>query len=165
MNIRRKLATLLAVTAGASSLVVGLGTQAAHASCDLPRMVTPASANVSVIEGNNPSSGYTYLVFKLNSAGCNQAVSVNYSVTEDWSYSATLRAKSTQPGQDFVAKTGTVSWSYGATGARYIYVQVVRDWALENNEAFKLSFTSTTGFAQTTIGKVATGHIIDDDTN
>ena len=57
MNIRRKIASLLAVTAAASTLVVGLAAPAAHAgSCDIPRTVQPEKPDFGVKEGNDPKS-------------------------------------------------------------------------------------------------------------
>lgn len=163
MNIRRKIASLLAVTAAASTLVVGFAAPAAHAgSCDIPRTVQPEKPDVSMNEGNDPNTD-TYLMFKVNTAGCYHKASVNYTIAEDPTYTPPFRAKSTQPDQDFVAKTSTLSWLEGETAPKYIYVQIRGDVKPEQKESFKLSFTSATGFVQMDVGKVATGHIINDD--
>lgn len=104
---------------------------------------------VSVTEGN---SGTTAMVFTIAlSAASTSTVSVNYSTT----------AGTATAGSDFLAASGTLTFSPGAT-SRTVSVSVNGDTTVEPNETFELVLAGALG---ATIGiSRATGTIVNDDT-
>lgn len=88
------------------------------------------------------------------SGGNAGAVSVQYA-TGNGSASA---------GQDYTAKTGTLSWAAGDGVAKPISIAIINDTAAEGTEGFTVTLASPTGGAVLGAANSATVSIIDDET-
>ncbi|MGB8167133.1 MAG: Calx-beta domain-containing protein [Chthoniobacteraceae bacterium] len=106
-------------------------------------------ADASVLEGN---SGTTSLVFTVarGSADLGTTVTVDYATASDTAVA----------GQDFTAKTGTLTFGPGITTQTFT-IAVTGDSAIEPDETFFVNLSNSSG--PTIVDPQATGTIINDD--
>jgi chitinase len=142
------LAVVVAVAAAVlGNVVTGAGGATAEV-CAQPS-VSVADAR-PLYEGSEGGTNVVALTVTMSSAvGCPAAGSVRYSTLD-----GTAAA-----GQDYVAATGTVSWT--APGPRVVPVQVVRDDQHEQDELFTVSLSGPRGV--TIADPTATVTVLDDD--
>jgi hypothetical protein len=121
---------------------------ASTATCEFPRLV--AINDLRMYEGSGPGplgNGLTLYQFTVTTAGCSDAVTVEYLSTFDSS--------------DYVPVSGTLTWGNGDTTSRTITVPVHRDSTDENNEAVHVFLEATSGWAD--VDTQGVGTILDDD--
>lgn len=147
---RVRVGLVAATTAAVAGSLLGLAAPA-RAACDGPRLLSMADAEV--YEGTGP--GTTNLVFKVTSAGCSPASSVEY--TTNWEGLSSAVAP-----DDYAATIATLTWFAGDATPRYVTVTVVRDADDEPNEHFWAYLHSATGSTELA-DAWASGHILDDD--
>jgi plastocyanin len=88
-------------------------------------------------------------------AGSDGAVSVSFSTANG----------SANAGPDYTAKSGSLSWGDGDSGAKTISVNLVDDGDIESNETFTVALQNPTGGAGLVSPSTATVTIIDNDDN
>jgi pimeloyl-ACP methyl ester carboxylesterase len=95
-----------------------------------PGVIQFTTASVSVAEG------VKYAKILVSRAGGSYGpVSVNYKTLNNSAYS----------GQDYVARSGTLTWGDGVTGNKNIKVTIIDDQITEPTEAFKIQLSNATG--------------------
>jgi hypothetical protein len=107
--------------------------------------------DVSKLEGN--WWGFTYYQFAVERTGGTTPISVQY---------ATADGTAMVSNSDYIAKSGTLTWSNGGSNIKYILVQVRKDNNFESDEHFLVNLSNPTGGA-TISDNQGQGTIINDD--
>ncbi|MGH9279802.1 MAG: hypothetical protein ACRD12_17100 [Acidimicrobiales bacterium] len=168
MNIRSRIAAVVAGSAVISSLAVGFATQPASASvCETQTTREVYASDVKVTEGNPFGStiagNVTKMEFTVHTFGCLTAVAMPWEV----------RADNVVPGADVADNDdyqhptnsypkGTLTWGDGDSTPRKVSVFIWRDTKPEADETLALYRGWAKGMS-IPFGHVAVGWIVDDD--
>ncbi|MEU4745120.1 Calx-beta domain-containing protein [Actinosynnema sp. NPDC023658] len=129
----------------------------AHATECAPARVAAADANN--YEGTDVSSSLVFEVVATADAGCKPEGSVRYSVVADTASDGSTG----EPGDtaDFVAQSGTLTWTASSSATRTVSVTVRNDNRPEPDERVELRLSDATGLV--VADPVAVGWLRDDD--
>ncbi|MDQ3812480.1 MAG: aggregation factor core protein MAFp3, isoform C, partial [Armatimonadota bacterium] len=126
---------------------------------------TPASAVLTILDGAAGTLQFALANYSVYENGGTATISVKRTGGSSGAVSVTYATgnRIALVGQDYTARSGTLSWANGDAADKSFTVPIINDTAVEGSEALNLTLTSPTGGAALGTQNTALLTIVDDD--